>query len=353
MYLLLPHIIMATENHAKRYFLALSAELRNAIYEFALVSPHPIDLWACLPNRHCRTNKEVQLRSNGEETLWQRDRVARKDTAARISVPLLRTCKQIYAEAVSILYGQNKFRFTHHGGWVVAQLWLHNIGQRHRDWITDISINGDDQVLFNERAATQPEDFEAYIVQDRSFTANTLHNSCVRQRTSTNPRGIVTDTVPEPCWYYDHRLLDGLPRLQRFSFICLSLSWPHKTDRIWGIITKIWGLGQPDKLIGRGVDASVVFATRPGNLTWFVAEGEFLRDDFMEFGLDAGNGMVLESYVEPYNAALKLKERGWHIRFAGFPYVESGGQKDFPPWIFEIGEEKGLADLYRSSENLV
>lgn len=63
--------------------LSLPRELRERIYHFALTSPYPFWWPNQAPLKHL------------------------------VGVNLLRTCKQVYAESVSILYSANKFLFTH------------------------------------------------------------------------------------------------------------------------------------------------------------------------------------------------------------------------------------------------
>lgn len=63
--------------------LSLPRELRERIYHFTLTSPYPFWWPNQAPLKHL------------------------------VGVNLLRTCKQVYAESVSILYSANKFLFTH------------------------------------------------------------------------------------------------------------------------------------------------------------------------------------------------------------------------------------------------
>ncbi|KAF7198088.1 hypothetical protein HII31_00444 [Pseudocercospora fuligena] len=74
-------------------FADLSAELRNKIYRLALVLPSSLRL--------------VRAFHKTQGTIF----IIHPDQAKSLTPQLLRTNKQIYSEATSILYGENTFRF--------------------------------------------------------------------------------------------------------------------------------------------------------------------------------------------------------------------------------------------------
>ncbi|GIZ38233.1 hypothetical protein CKM354_000165500 [Cercospora kikuchii] len=81
----------------KTSFLDLSAELRNEIYSICLRTPYPVTL---LGNR--RTLRVCEYSTFGEHG---------QKAVAPFNPALLRCCKQIKDESISIFYGENAFSF--------------------------------------------------------------------------------------------------------------------------------------------------------------------------------------------------------------------------------------------------
>ena len=80
--------------------LTIAPELRNQIYEYLLVEPCPITI----ENAEDISNQIARIK---------RTRI-RKTSDFSGSSAILRTCRQVYHEAVGILYSRNSFRFQYH-----------------------------------------------------------------------------------------------------------------------------------------------------------------------------------------------------------------------------------------------
>lgn len=103
-------------------FLQLPAELRNKIYEEALHSPYPIDLWPILPQyKNCKRADYVQ------------------SSISHLTPNLVLLSRQTYEEGIGILYGSNDFRFTDRGGWTILVAFLTHI-KRNARFLTAISV---------------------------------------------------------------------------------------------------------------------------------------------------------------------------------------------------------------------
>ncbi|EME77911.1 uncharacterized protein MYCFIDRAFT_200295 [Pseudocercospora fijiensis CIRAD86] len=106
-------------------FFDLSPELRNKIYRHALVLPESIQL--------------DRAYDNEKGTLFVIDDYQAK----QLSLPLLRTCRQMHQEATSIFYGENIFQF-HHASWMTIFLpkqIKHSI--QHLRYVEIINLNDD------------------------------------------------------------------------------------------------------------------------------------------------------------------------------------------------------------------
>lgn len=124
-------------------FLHLPSEIRNIIYRFALVREKPIDLWpqnnrgmmchALLPQSPLDVG-EIEYRRvrYQEDLLYVRERMA---------VGPLRTCYQIFREAVGIFWMENRFRFSGRGGWEGLLRFFLTIGPLARSRIRKISVH--------------------------------------------------------------------------------------------------------------------------------------------------------------------------------------------------------------------
>ncbi|KAF2812293.1 uncharacterized protein BDZ99DRAFT_518151 [Mytilinidion resinicola] len=113
-------------------FMDLPGELRNRIYEFALVLDHPLDLWPMNGLALGLSNME------SKPAIQSRDEILQKDIA-NINVDLLRVSKQVYQETVGMLYGHNTFQFSGHRAFVPMTAFLRHIGSGCK-FLTAISV---------------------------------------------------------------------------------------------------------------------------------------------------------------------------------------------------------------------
>lgn len=97
-------------------FLDLTAEIRNAIYEFSLVHTRKITIYGVT---HIQITYMGPLRS----WHWQ------SDCQSTLSPNLLATCKAIHREATSILYGLNQFEISQNSDLnIIFTTWPEHIG---------------------------------------------------------------------------------------------------------------------------------------------------------------------------------------------------------------------------------
>ena len=114
--------------------LDLPRELRNKIYEFALVQDIPIECAPLIPGR-CR---DEEFWENTDETgeAWHGIRYKLQIVP---SLYLLRANKQICEEATPIFWSQ-RFRFTNEAGWIALEDFLGRIGPAKSALLKDITI---------------------------------------------------------------------------------------------------------------------------------------------------------------------------------------------------------------------
>jgi len=128
------------------HFLRLSAEIRNIIYDFALVKNDPINFWPASEDVDITAGPRASRATgvNGGPRYYSGDTmpVAAEILAMRqrLAVNLLRTCKTINAEATAVFYGGNDFRFTMEDGWVPLHHFLTTIGKQNRGHIKSVSV---------------------------------------------------------------------------------------------------------------------------------------------------------------------------------------------------------------------
>ncbi|KAF2709210.1 hypothetical protein K504DRAFT_467186 [Pleomassaria siparia CBS 279.74] len=117
----MPDVIQDTSNIFP--LMKLPGELRNRVYKLALVLHHPIDFWPMPSGLAAETSR----RDTVEQDLKQ------------ISGNLLRVSRQVHKETVPILYGCNRFRFSHLGSWTVLHGFLAHINTNCQ-YLSSISI---------------------------------------------------------------------------------------------------------------------------------------------------------------------------------------------------------------------
>ena len=89
------------ENATPMCSLDLPSELRDMIYERALVDTKAIDLTSW------NDDHELRVRSSYRKSGLNKARTA--SPRASLGTNLLRTCRQVYNEGIEILYGKNSF----------------------------------------------------------------------------------------------------------------------------------------------------------------------------------------------------------------------------------------------------
>jgi hypothetical protein len=143
---------MTPINPSKKSFLDLPAELRNLVYEHALVQQEPIEL-APLQFAHDYINRTIRpdylplspkaakfaRRHNIPCFTAERYHNWRYNKEIQPSLRLLRVSRQINTEASAIYYGQ-EFRFTNEMGWHILYEWLKTIGPCNRQFIRHLTV---------------------------------------------------------------------------------------------------------------------------------------------------------------------------------------------------------------------
>ena len=143
---------MAPINPSRKGFLDLPAELRNVVYEHALVQREPIEL-APLQLTHDyihRTIRPDYLPLSSKAAKFARHQNIpdftgdkyhkwRYNEEIRPSLRLLRVSRQINIEASAFYYGQ-EFRFTNEIGWHILHEWLKTIGPSNRQFVRHLTV---------------------------------------------------------------------------------------------------------------------------------------------------------------------------------------------------------------------
>ncbi|KAF1992047.1 hypothetical protein K402DRAFT_450177 [Aulographum hederae CBS 113979] len=118
----------------KCHLLSLPAELRNKIYTHALLPPSSTITFY--------THSTLSLSSTPLRQTYlhpshhYRTPLPPSDSA----IPLLRTCKQLNAEAAPIFYGGTQFRFPDPTGWVLLAAWLNSVGAVNRAFVEHVAV---------------------------------------------------------------------------------------------------------------------------------------------------------------------------------------------------------------------
>ena len=130
-------------------FLNLPPEIRNLIYDYALVNPTPIDLWPHLFHTDLSNDSAWQSRMlswNGPAALDElpfktRNQASLLHVREQMAVGLLETCRQVYNEAALYFWADNHFRFSGHSGWQGLLRFFLTIGPAARARIRRMDVH--------------------------------------------------------------------------------------------------------------------------------------------------------------------------------------------------------------------
>ena len=127
-------------------FLKLPPELRNHIYDLALVEEQPFRFPACRQSEIGPLSfKDTWL--NECKSLDDRQRVVRRSVDLVKQPGVTRTCKEIRNESLSVFYGNNTFIIREHEKWeasyalLVGEKWLLAIRHKNRTLLKSLYIS--------------------------------------------------------------------------------------------------------------------------------------------------------------------------------------------------------------------
>jgi hypothetical protein len=227
-----------TEPSKRIGFLTLSGELRNMIYEEALVSHNPIDLWPVWSDREEYMNNVVH--NNCFTRIFDR---FKND----VSFGLLCACRRTNIEGSSIFYSQNSFRFTEQKAWIVLNLWLTTIGRRNRSYVQNISVHAPrDFGDTTERPCNLHIDGRLNLFADK-WSLSTHFDTMNRDTPELEDEKTWTG-VAEKLFFDDvcSRLLPDLTKLRCFSVV-LPYSFEIFQDDWWDLNAMIADVGEKNK----------------------------------------------------------------------------------------------------------
>lgn len=120
----------------------LPSEIRNLIYDYALISAKPLDLWP----QQCYDDTDLDLiRTRIPEDAPQTFKIRRQDSLLfirkELATGLLGTCKQIYNEASGYFWGKNHWRFSGRSGWQGLLRFFKTIGPKARSRIQKLDVH--------------------------------------------------------------------------------------------------------------------------------------------------------------------------------------------------------------------
>lgn len=109
-------------------FLTLPREIRDTIYELALVNPSPIVVWSAKLRKSMPWGRPRFVWVYSLD--YNREAIA---SSVRNLMPNIILCNRTVAlEASSIFYGKNTFSFQGDHDWIPVITWLHAIGGHNR-----------------------------------------------------------------------------------------------------------------------------------------------------------------------------------------------------------------------------
>ena len=142
-----PHRHMKTS----LFLTLLPLEIRILIYELALISPKPLDLW---PQQWY---DETDLDTFGTRNVLQPFKVRRQDSLLfirkELATGLLGTCKQIYNEASGYFWTKNHWRFSGRSGWQGLLRFFLTIGRKARSQIQNLDVHAPIYMRWENRSS--------------------------------------------------------------------------------------------------------------------------------------------------------------------------------------------------------
>lgn len=128
------------EINSSLFLTILPLEIRNLIYEHALISPKPLDLW---PHQHYNGTYLDSVRARNERQIIFK--IRRQDSLLfirkELATGLLGTCKQIYDEASGYFWSKNHWRFSGRSGWQGLFRFFKTIGPKARSQIQELDVH--------------------------------------------------------------------------------------------------------------------------------------------------------------------------------------------------------------------
>ena len=177
-------------------FLSLPPELRNRVYEYALVSDTAIEFR--VSRFRSRTLDTDALRMKRDQTTRKlKERLSRELEQP----PLTRTCRVIRDEALPVFYGNNTFLigdwWIHCRKWMLA--WLQRLGPQKRSMLRHLIVLKKDGWLTPQRIPTAFVDLQHEL------------------------------RVSEHCLVLTEEMEDGPTEAKPKQILCLQLSFSEQT----------------------------------------------------------------------------------------------------------------------------
>ena len=224
-----------TRSQLQSRFLRLPPEIRNKIYQLALVRDEPLDLW---PHKWTKpeegaTTEPSLLKIRHQESLAY----VRKE----MSPGLLGTCRQVFNEAAMFFWSHNHFRFTGRSGWQGLLRFFLTIGPEARSRIQRVDVHApiymrwpvkdSDNKDLNGRSKNFPKMHMVKIPEEGHLDRQAIQRLCVvlaQDRTMKEINFIIPDGFRNGDedtfggYEEDHDMeLDSALRLQRLQ----ALDW--------------------------------------------------------------------------------------------------------------------------------
>ncbi|KAF2799288.1 hypothetical protein K505DRAFT_389735 [Melanomma pulvis-pyrius CBS 109.77] len=292
----------------------LPGELRNLFYRHALVLRRPIDFWPMLPDDSAGMTRCTVI----EEDLKQ------------ISGNLLRVSRQVHKETVGVLYGYNRFRFSHYGSWTILTGFLSHINTNCQ-FLTSISVKAPD--CWTKKIGVLRPLREEQVMDMRDM------------RTILGKFGQInldSPTSPPLCAFkafaYGSDVLVGLPNLKNFTIVV-----PHNeeiyepaTMYIADILTPEDHHLTPGEKIASSPKRTFVFLRRPASGQQIV--GSRNVDDDVAMGREK---------LALLGGNANIKSGSYGTREERVSYVVDGGEDDVEvPDYIEQPEVRGSFDFF-------